>query len=55
MSKDLSESFVSNIRVMGEVVQGIHDIRENVVRVLEQLRDAKIVMINSFFSPGHRV
>ena len=44
MRKDYSERYVSNIRSLGNVAKGINYIQENLVRLLDQLRDAKIVM-----------
>ena len=38
MRKDLNERCVSNMRILGGDVQGIIDIKENLARVLEQLR-----------------
>ena len=39
--KYLSERCVSNISSLGDVAQGINDIHEKLVRVLEQSRDGK--------------
>ena len=44
VSKDLSKRCVSNIRSMGDVAQGIDYIQENLVRVLKQLGDKKLVI-----------
>ena len=42
--KDFSEWCVSKIRSLGDVAQGINDIQEKLTRLLDQLRDAKIVI-----------
>ena len=44
MSKYLSKRCVSNIRSVGDVAQGIDYIQENLVRVLKQLGDKKLVI-----------
>ena len=43
---DSSERFVSNIRNLGDVSQGINDIQVKLVISIEQLRDANIVTKN---------
>ena len=44
--KDISERCVSDIRSLVNVAKRINDIQDNLVRVIEQLRDEKIVMNN---------
>ena len=45
-SKELSERCVSNIRSMGDVAQVINEQQYNLVIVLDQVRDEKILMKN---------